>query len=86
MIGGYAKGSMPEVDKAIEYKPVMDKYLRQDIYEVSSFADSKESLMSMFYSREEIEKDLISSGDVKIENENSKISDNVQYEDNLVIL
>lgn len=86
MIGGYAKGSMPEVDKAIEYKPVMDKYLRQDIYEVSSFADSKESLMSMFYSRDEIEKDLISSGDVKIENENSKISDNVQYEDNLVIL
>ena len=86
MIGGYAKGSMPEVDKAIEYKPVMDKYLRQGIYEVSSFADSKESLMSMFYSRDEIEKDLISSGDVKIENENSKISDNVQYEDNLVIL
>ena len=86
MIGGYAKGSMPEVDKAIEYKPIMDKYLRQDIYEVSSFADSKESLLSMFYSREEIEKDLISSGDVKIENEDSKISDNVRYEDNLVIL
>lgn len=86
MIGGYAKGSMPEVDKAIEYKPVMDKYLRQDIYEISSFADSKESLLSMFYSRDEIEKDLISSGDVKIENEDSKISDNVQYEDNLVIL
>ena len=86
MIGGYAKGSMPEVDKAIEYKPIMDKYLRQDIYEVSSFADSKESLLSMFYSREEIEKDLISSGDVKIENEDSKISDNVRYEDSLVIL
>ena len=86
MIGGYAKGSMPEVDKAIEYKPIMDKYLRQDIYEVSSFADSKESLLSMFYSREETEKDLISSGDVKIENEDYKISDNVQYEDNLVIL
>lgn len=86
MIGGYAKGSMPEVDKAIEYKPLMDKYLQQDIYEVSSFADSKESLLSIFYSKGEIEEDLISSGDVKMENEDSKISDNVQYEDNLVIL
>lgn len=92
MIGGYAKGSMPEVDKAIEYKPAMDKYLQQDIYEISSFADSKESLLSMFYSREEIENDLLESGDIKIENENSKISDNVQYvgdnllNDNLVIL
>lgn len=46
----------------------------------------------MFYSREEIENDLLESGDIKIENENSKISDNVQYvgdnllNDNLVIL
>lgn len=90
MIGGYAKGSMPEVDKAIEYKPAMDKYLMQGVYEVSSFADSKESLLSMFYSREDIEKDLIESGDVKIENDNTRISDNVQYgnnlEDGLVIL
>ena len=86
MIGGYAKGSMPEVDKAIEYKPLMDRYLQQDMYELSTFADSKENLLSMFYSKGEIEEDLLNNGDVKSANDYKEISDNVKQEDNVVIL
>lgn len=58
MIGGYAKGSMPEVDEAIKYKPYMDEYLKQDIYEVSTFNDSKIDLLSLFCSEEEIEDEM----------------------------
>ncbi|WP_295162685.1 FliI/YscN family ATPase [uncultured Brachyspira sp.] len=86
MIGGYAKGSMPEVDRAIDYKPMMDRYLQQDIYEVSSFADSKENLLSMFYSQEEIEEDLLNSGDVKKAEDRSSISDNVEYSNNDMVI
>ncbi|KLI49442.1 ATP synthase [Brachyspira hyodysenteriae] len=86
MIGGYAKGSMPEVDRAIDYKPMMDRYLQQDVYEVSSFADSKEALLSMFYSQEEIEEDLVNSGDVKKAADRTDISDNVEYANDVVIL
>lgn len=86
MIGGYAKGSMPEVDRAIDYKPMMDRYLQQDVYEVSSFADSKEALLSMFYSQEEIEEDLVNSGDVKRAEDRTNISDNVEYANNDVVI
>ena len=86
MIGGYAKGSMPEVDRAIEYKPLMDRYLQQDMYELSSFADSKENLLSMFYSKNEIEEDLLNNGDVKSANDYKEISDNVKQEESVVIL
>ena len=86
MIGGYAKGSMPEVDRAIDYKPMMDRYLQQDVYEVSSFADSKEALLSMFYSQEEIEEDLVNSGDVKKADDRTNISDNVEYANNDVVI
>lgn len=58
MIGGYAKGSMPEVDEAIKYKPYMDEYLKQDIYEVSTFDESKTDLLSLFCSNEEIEDEM----------------------------
>ena len=86
MIGGYAKGSMPDVDRAIDYKPMMDRYLQQDVYEVSSFADSKEALLSMFYSQEEIEEDLVNSGDVKKADDRKNISDNVEYAGNDVVI
>ncbi|PCG19433.1 FliI/YscN family ATPase [Brachyspira sp. G79] len=86
MIGGYAKGSMPDVDRAIDYKPMMDRYLQQDVYEVSSFADSKEALLSMFYSQEEIEEDLVNSGDVKRAEDRTNISDNVEYANNDVVI
>ena len=74
------------VDRAIDYKPMMDRYLQQDVYEVSSFADSKEALLSMFYSQEEIEEDLVNSGDVKKADDRVNISDNVEYANNDVIL
>lgn len=74
MIGGYAKGSMPEVDKAIKYKPLIDKYLQQDVYEVSTFNESKNSLLSMFYSEDEIVKEM--EGKTKKEKEKINSSDN----------
>ena len=77
---------MPEVDRAIEYKPLMDRYLQQDMYELSSFADSKENLLSMFYSKNEIEEDLLNNGDVKSANDYKEISDNVKQEESVVIL
>lgn len=88
MIGGYAKGSMPEVDKAIKYKSLMDRYLQQDMYEVSTFYESKEALLSMFYSEEEVEKEM----GIKVKNEKEKtdISENNEetsvFESNEVIL
>ena len=86
MIGGYAKGSMPDVDKAIDYKSIMDRYLQQDVYELSSFANSKEKLLSMFYSKEDIEKDMLDSGDIKKEDDRITISNNIQYEDSNAII
>ncbi len=58
MIGGYAKGSMPEVDEAIRYKPIMDKYVQQGVFEKFHFNDSKTSLLSMFYSQNDIELEM----------------------------
>lgn len=58
MIGGYAKGSMPDVDYAIANKPYMDRYLQQKSKEFSSYDDSKKALLSMFYSDKEIEEDI----------------------------
>lgn len=58
MIGGYAKGSMPEVDEAIRYKPIMDKYIIQDVYEKAGFAESKVNLLSMFFQQKEVEEEM----------------------------
>jgi len=75
MIGGYAKGSMPEVDEAIKYKPLMDNYLQQDIYENSTFDDSKVALLSMFCSDAEIEHEM-KGEDNKISSKVSSLTEN----------
>ena len=82
MIGGYAKGSMPEVDEAIRFKPMIDNFLKQDMYETSIFDDTKVALLSMFYSGSEIEFEMANNSfesDIeknKNSNEVNKISDN----------
>ncbi len=86
MIGGYARGSMPDVDRAIDYKPMMDRFLQQDANEFSSYADTKEQLMSMFYDQSEIAKDLVDSGDVKLASGNNTMSENVVYDNNEVVI
>ncbi len=58
MIGGYAKGSMPEVDEAIHYKPIMDQYVQQPVTSKISFLQSKVDLLSMFYSQYEIDDEM----------------------------
>jgi flagellum-specific ATP synthase len=47
-IGAYAKGSDPRVDEAIQYWPVMQKFLQQDGNEAISLAKSLETLQAMF--------------------------------------
>jgi flagellum-specific ATP synthase len=47
-IGAYAKGSDPRVDEAIQYWPVMQKFLQQDGNEAISLAKSVEALQAMF--------------------------------------
>lgn len=51
-LGAYAKGSNPVVDRAIEMKPEIDAFLRQDIYERDTFDNITHRLMSMFESKE----------------------------------
>ena len=75
MIGGYAKGSMPEVDEAIRYKPLMDNYLQQDMYENATFYDSKVALLSMFCSDAEIEHEM-KGDDNKISSKVSSLTEN----------
>ncbi len=43
-LGAYARGSNPDVDEAIEKKPVIDHYLRQKVEESSDFEETRESL------------------------------------------
>ena len=40
----------------------------------------------MFYSQEEIEEDLVNSGDVKRAEDRTNISDNVEYANNDVVI
>ncbi len=58
MIGGYAKGSMPEVDEAIHYRPIMDRFVQQGVNDEISFLQSKVDLLSMFYSQYEIDDEM----------------------------
>ena len=52
-IGAYAKGSDPRVDEAIQYWPVIQRFLQQDGNESISFAKSLESLQALFQSGRE---------------------------------
>jgi flagellum-specific ATP synthase len=47
-IGAYAMGSVPRVDEAIQYWPVIQKFLQQDGNEQISFAKSLEALQALF--------------------------------------
>ncbi len=58
MIGGYAKGSMPEVDEAIHFKPLMNRFVQQGVNDEISFLQSKVDLLSMFYSQYEIDEEM----------------------------
>jgi len=46
-IGAYVKGSSPAVDRAIELRPAVLAFLRQDINEYSTFADTAEALSKL---------------------------------------
>ncbi|MCF7800576.1 MAG: flagellar protein export ATPase FliI [Candidatus Marinimicrobia bacterium] len=47
-IGAYTKGSNPRVDRAIKYLDQMQTFLRQDMGENTSFAETKSRMASMF--------------------------------------
>jgi flagellum-specific ATP synthase len=46
-IGAYVRGSSPQVDKALELMPRVEQFLRQDIGERSSFAQTREALLTI---------------------------------------
>ena len=46
-IGAYARGSNPEIDLAIEMMPEIGAYLRQGMYERSSFGQAREGLLAL---------------------------------------
>lgn len=39
-VGAYVKGSSPEIDKAIELKPIIDEFLKQGVNEASKFSET----------------------------------------------
>jgi flagellum-specific ATP synthase len=46
-VGAYAKGSDPEVDRAVRLKPAIDAFLRQDVGEVASWDATRAALMDL---------------------------------------
>ena len=46
-IGAYVRGSSPQVDKAIELMPRVEKFLKQDVGERSSFEDTRAGLFQI---------------------------------------
>lgn len=62
LMGAYQHGSSPEVDAAINMKPAFDEFLKQGIFEESSFEESKRRLLSFFYSEAEINEAMGSAG------------------------
>ncbi|MDF2535889.1 MAG: flagellum-specific synthase [Bacillales bacterium] len=47
-IGAYKKGSNREIDSAIRFKPIMDNFLQQEIFENSQLEDAQAFLISQF--------------------------------------
>ncbi len=43
-IGAYARGSSPPVDRAVELLPALNAFLRQDVDERSTFAQTREAM------------------------------------------
>jgi flagellum-specific ATP synthase len=46
-IGAYARGSSPQVDKALDMKPHIEKFLRQEVGERSTFEKTRAALLQM---------------------------------------
>ncbi len=53
MLGAYAKGSDPDVDKAIDMKPAMDAFLQQGIYEKDAYENIKNRLAELMLGTKE---------------------------------
>ena len=47
-VGAYRPGSSAEIDRAIQLKPKIDAFLRQQVYERSSFSETLASLKNVF--------------------------------------
>lgn len=47
-VGAYRSGSSPDIDRAIEMKPKIDAFLRQDVNEKSTFDETLSRLRSIF--------------------------------------
>jgi len=47
-VGAYAKGRSPQLDRAVELKIPIDKFLRQDIEESWNYEKSVEALDGIF--------------------------------------
>lgn len=76
LIGGYVKGSSPEVDEAIRLKPRMDAFLKQGLFDVPSFDDTKRALMSIFLTKDEIDAEMQGAGAEESAPQESALSDN----------
>ena len=46
-IGAYVRGSSPQVDKAIELMPRVEKFLKQDVGERSTFDQTRAGLLQI---------------------------------------
>ncbi|MEK6795846.1 MAG: FliI/YscN family ATPase [Spirochaetota bacterium] len=77
LIGGYVKGSSPEVDEAIRLKPRMDAFLKQGIFETAPFDTSKRGLLSLFLSREEVDDEMKGAGEGESASPDTASSDNI---------
>ena len=47
-VGAYKRGSSSEIDRAVEMKPRIDAFLRQNVNELSTFRDSLAQLKALF--------------------------------------
>ena len=52
-LGAYARGSIPDLDKAIDIYPHIRSFLRQDRWEITPFEETKEKIEHLYKSLEE---------------------------------
>lgn len=50
-VGAYAKGRNPELDRAVELKPLIDRFLKQDVEDARSYEETVEELHKIFSRR-----------------------------------
>lgn len=58
-LGAYAKGSVPEVDRAIEMLPRMNAFLRQGIYERDNLESIRKRLIEMFEEKRAVRPEIV---------------------------